>query len=458
VVDHAPNGAPITSFKLLDAARRPVTGATVCVIPSGAGACDATFVVTESSTPGTYQAAPALPQDDPSAKNFKLQLIQGVKAPVTLTLDVRVDNDNVPGAVTFITPFDCLDPLNCTDAAAQSGGTIATLSGVVQSGGAPVANAQVSISGGNVTGGPYSTVFTNAQGQFDLLINVGSNLTAAIANSTLLIFADGFSEVVSQFSVTPRHFFGLNFEIEPLSAPPVRHFRETFEADSNTVSQWVAEGGLTSGAADTHTKWQLVSASENIVNVNFGTCVGLAPGDLTGGKLPATVQGQRAYWYGQKSTGSFIGDAACGGTNSKGTLTSPLISLAGTSNPLRLTFKTFWEIESVNPNSSGFDLMRVLISTDGGTTFDQVGKLNPLTDPVGGNPRDQKPYTNTGFNSPPLWIQQETFALPNVAGQNVILRFEFDTNDGLYNEFRGWMIDDIIIEPGQGTLGDVDSK
>jgi hypothetical protein len=491
VIAHAADGVPVTEFKLLDSARLPVTGATVCVIQANTSSCDSDITITETGTAGTYMASPALPRDTPDANNFKLQVTQGATTPVTVVLEVRVDNDNVPAAVTFITPFDCSDPAECADANAQgNGGTIATLSGVVTNAdGQPVANAQVSISGGNTTGGPYSTVFTNDLGQYDLLINVGSNLTSAIANSSLLIFAEGFNPVVSQFSVTPRHFFGLNFSIEPIVDAPVRFFRETFEPESATSNLWSVSGGLANGGGDLDTKWQLITNADSVENklVSAG-CVLLAPGDTSSALLPNPAEGTRAYWYGNKSTGSFIGILAdvddsgdgstvdkctrqpgdpadplipSGGTSESehsGSLTSPPIDLTGASSPVRLTLKTFWEIESVNPNSGGYDFMSIFTSTDDGATFDLVGRLNPLSDPVGGGDRSGKPYSNTGFNAPPTWVQQETFVLPDVAGKVIRLRFSFDTNDALYNGFRGWMIDDVIIEPGQGTLGDVDDN
>lgn len=462
VVGEGPPGIPVTQIQMLDAARTEVTGASVCVILSGETDCTPSISVSEIGG-GLYSVTPSLPQDTPAANPFKLKITQG-GTPVTVTLDTRVDNDNLIGTVTLITPLDCTtDPANCSDVNSPAvKGTIATLSGVVFSSanGNPVANAQVSISGGNATGGPFATVFTNNSGEFALLVNVGTNLTNAITNSTIRINADGFDEVVSQFAVTPRHFFGLNFFINPQNGPNPKFFEETFE-DAASTSQWVIAGGLSGGGGDLDTLWQIVNAGDHIVNTNFPDCVNLAPKDTSNAELLDPVQGTRAFWYGSKATGSFIGDpakASCSGKNGgsgaahSGTLTSPVIGLGGVADPLRLTFKTFWEIESVNPNGGGFDLMNIYMSLDNGATFTQIGTLNPLTDPAGVSNRAAIPYTDIGFNAPPLWVQQETIALPGAGGHNIQLRFEFDTRDGAYNGFRSWMIDDIVIEPGQGSL------
>lgn len=456
-VNEGPTGIPATQLQLLDAGRNAVTGVSGCVIPSGETVCNPAFSITESGG-GLYTVAPALPQDTPASNPFKLQLTQGDDGtPVVVTVDVQVDNDNLQGLITMITPFDCSSSvLNCTNVNDPTpAGIIATLAGIITSAstGLPVPNAQVSISGGAATGGAYSTVFTNANGEYTLLVNVGTNLTSAIASSTFRIYADGFAEVAAQFPVSARHFYGLNFAIQT-AAPTSRLFSESFEADSPTVAAWVATGGLDLGADDQDVRWQLVNDGDNIVNNLVPDCSNLAPGDISAAALPDPIQGLRAFWYGQKQTGSFNGSdpGECEGASSTGALTSPAIGLGGVPDPVRLTFKTYWDIESVNPNAGGFDLMTILMSVDDGATFERVGRLNPLSDPAGISNRAPIPYSSTGFNSPPLWVQQESIALPNAGGKTIILRFEFDTNDGLFNDFRGWMIDDIAIERGQGSL------
>jgi hypothetical protein len=58
--------------------------------------------------------------------------------------------------------------------------------------------------------------------------------------------------------------------------------------------------------------------------------------------------------------------------------------------------------------------------------------------------RDPIPFTSGGFNAPPVW--RTAYAdLSAFAGVNIRLVFTFDTVDGLYNGFRGWLIDDVVV-------------
>lgn len=443
-ITDAPAGIAVSEVRLLQAYRVPLTGAEVCVYQVPLTSC----AFEPGTTDGNGVIAIAIP-----AGTYKMV----IRRDTTITLDVEVDTDNASARLTMITPFDCSQGA-CTNVSAEA--TFATLQGVVRSlaDNSPIANAQVSISGGNATGGPYSTAFTDASGEYTLTINVGGDATLiqALTNSTLRLLAPGFAEINSQFSVTPRHFAGLNFFLDPNAPAPVVLFRETFETTSTTAAGWAVEGG--DGG---QTFWQLHTAGAGIVNTLVPQYVSLAPNDTSGAALPDPAEGSRAYWYGGATTGSFVGTqingdvALSGGTSEDphdGRLTSPPINLSGVSGPVRLTFKTFWEIESVNPNNSGFDLLNVYMAGNDGV-FTLVGRLNPLSDPAGGGNRAPLPYSSIGFNAAPLWVQTETIALPGAAGNSLLrLRFEFDTRDGLYNGFRGWLIDDIVIEPGQGSL------
>lgn len=464
-VSQAVGGLPVTQFKLVDLVGEPVSGAKICVVQPGEFECDSDIRVDDGPL-GTYTVTPALPQDSPTPKEFRLLVVVPTTDPDKgrTIAKIRVDNDNLAEVVTVLAPLNC-DAVACVDKAGEADpGVFGVLSGVVAAeNGTRIAGAQVSISGGVATGGPYRTVFTDANGQFDLLINVNGSLRETVAKSSMLVFADGFASALSQIEVTSRNYMGVNFELEPL--PPLAEvplFRETFEPDSVTATQWTVAGSELYDDADAAVKWQLLSAENQIVNNAVSGCVLLAPGDISAARVLPPVQGTLAFWYGKKPDGNFLGtpsEGGCeglsGGTSdsaNSGTLTSPFINLSGVKGPVRLTMKTFWEIESVNPNSGGFDLMIVKMSTDGGKTFAEMSRLNPLSDPVFEGNRSPIPFSNTGFNAPPLWLQQESIALPNAAGKTIQLRFEFDTKDGLFNGFRGWMIDDVRVEKGQGRL------
>ncbi|RXY96679.1 hypothetical protein, partial [Klebsiella pneumoniae] len=132
-----------------------------------------------------------------------------------------------------------------------------------------------------------------------------------------------------------------------------------------------------------------------------------------------------------------------GGTSERayyGTLTSPVIDLSTTQKPISLSFKTWWEIESVNPSSRGYDAMDVEVSVNGGE-FKKLARLNPLSDPQTDYNRWSIPFSNFGFNLAPQFAQQEAISLDEYAGQsNVKIRFKFDTVDQYYNAYRGWII------------------
>jgi len=467
-VTDAPDGVAVSEVQLLQAFRVPLDGAAVCVYQSPATTCTPGVTLTD----GSGLIALALAQGI-----YKMRIVRDE----TITLDVQVDNDNASTRFVIITPFDCSEN-PCVDAVAEAvqlgsaPPTIATLQGVVRSlaDNSPIANAQVSLSGGNATGGPYSTAFTNASGEYTLTVNVGgtAELIDALTNSTIRLVAPGFTEVNSQFSVTDVHVAGLNFFLDPNAPTPVVLFRETFESTSTTAGGWVAAGGYTQNGSQT--VWHIHPSAAGAVNqlaIGTPTYVSLAPNDTSGGAVPDPIQGARAFWYGDQANGNFIGEQETssftqpgdGGTTllsqlngHSGTLTSPAISLtSATTDSVRLTFKTYWEIESVNPNNSGYDLMNVYMSLDGGNSYDLVARLNPLSDPVGLDEEERHPlpFSSIGFNAAPEWVQTETIALPGAAGRsNVRLRFEFSTEDPFFNGFRGWLIDDIVIEPGQGTL------
>ena len=90
-----------------------------------------------------------------------------------------------------------------------------------------------------------------------------------------------------------------------------------------------------------------------------------------------------------------------------------------------------------------YDLMFVEISLDNGTTFLPIGRglINPLNDVDG---ESWKSYSSAGLGLPGIWIEQ-LFDLTPFVGNMAYLRFRFNTEDELYNGFRGWFIDDVSV-------------
>ncbi|HUI11625.1 MAG TPA: T9SS type A sorting domain-containing protein [Bacteroidota bacterium] len=169
------------------------------------------------------------------------------------------------------------------------------------------------------------------------------------------------------------------------------------------------------------------------------------------GYLPAAFSGSYAWWYGQDSTGTYIGndflqvtqDPLEGGTSvsaNSGSVVTPPINLVGQKTPV-LTFWTWWEIEGVNTDN--YDLMNVEASVDSGVTWTPLGRglINPISDPEGAH---YTPYSSGGLGAKGQWIKV-FFDLSPYNGSVVWIRFRFDTVDDLYNGFRGWIVDNISV-------------
>ena len=173
------------------------------------------------------------------------------------------------------------------------------------------------------------------------------------------------------------------------------------------------------------------------------------------GSVGNAFSGQHAFWFGNPtagslSTGNYLGEGGvCGGLDSgpgiiSGTLTSQPFFLPTTQDPIMLQFRSWFEIESVDPQAppSGFDAMLVHAVASDGTFLGTVGYVNPDIDANGG---DAQPYSSGGFLAMPVWNLYE-FDLSAYAGQTIRLQFEFNTVDASYNVFRGWLVDDVTVE------------
>jgi len=359
-------------------------------------------------------------------------------------------------------------PLTCNNAECETihpvnEAIIGTLSGQVLVQGQPLANAQVSLSGGAATNGAFVTALTDAKGYFSLAFNVSDELGDTLKNATLMISAPGYISLTKQVAVTSSISAGSQFTLIPNTEVTISIWQETFEEDSATRDEWEKASTVE------ETKWSLLQKNHKIINKDVNRLVTLAPDDSSNGKLPDPAQGNYAYWYGNSVAGSFLNKEASllteegqpvetrlnGGTSEQGyygTLTSPVIDLSTTQKPISLSFKTWWEIESVNPSSRGYDAMDVEVSVNGGE-FKKLARLNPLSDPQTDYNRWSIPFSNFGFNLAPQFAQQEAISLDEYAGQsNVKIRFKFDTVDQYYNAYRGWIIDGIVIQNQPGTF------
>ncbi len=317
---------------------------------------------------------------------------------------------------------------------------IGAISGIVRdNNGNPLQGVNVAISATDesLTNGYFASTTSNANGGFSIgAIPITSSGGATIPSFKVRFVRQGFvTRVVGNVIVNANQTTPVQTSLTPAATSGIVRFEDDAETDKN----WTRTGF-----------WHRQQNNAAIRNKNFPRYVKLAPNDNSNAAIPQAYQGQFAFWYGQDTTGSFIGalslpqDSLSGGRSveeNSGTLTSPLINLT-IDTVATLSFWTWFEIESVNPNASGFDIMEVEVIRANGDSI-SLGRLNPFTDPILDD-RNALPFTSGGFNQVPVWRFEE-FDLSEFAGQQIRLRFKFDTRDELYNGFRGWFIDNVRV-------------
>ncbi len=181
--------------------------------------------------------------------------------------------------------------------------------------------------------------------------------------------------------------------------------------------------------------------------------------------------GRSAWWFGSPLHGTYLsfflspGQPPLSGGVSPGlvpgTLRTPPItflnSTVGPQNPV-LQFKTWWEIES--KAADGFDLMEVVAVNQNTGATTTLLTLNPTTLQLGATRAPQFNHASSAtaaggaFDSNPAWRTEQvllrTSSSPTLftGGGPFVIEFRFDTVDGLYNAFMGWMVDEVRILDG----------
>jgi hypothetical protein len=168
------------------------------------------------------------------------------------------------------------------------------------------------------------------------------------------------------------------------------------------------------------------------------------------------------FWYGQEARGdaskeaSYIGLQEISDTwegsggvsdiffNNFGTFESLDLNLAGYLNG-KLSFWTWWEIEGVNP-ATGYDKMLIYAKKTTDSSWQLLGALNPSEDPIkmGGLVFSGEAYSSGGYHQQGVWVKH-SFDLSSYAGSQIRIRFVFTAVDNLYNGYRGWLIDDVVV-------------
>jgi hypothetical protein len=481
-----PTQQSIESVSVVDALNKPLTSADVVFTPQSqvsnfsvamaeGSACEVTIadnsltdmtdeqgnLILEGLIPGTYQ-------------------VEICKEGISISMLITILDENAATAAVIAAPLTVDEEGNVAEL--PDNNIIVAVSGIIYSDDGVIANAQVALSGGALTNGAITTVITDENGFYSIVINVNKSKLAALQSATLQVVADGFEKLniedqnFTQFSA----FSGVNVQLEEVSGDAVAFaYEENFEVLSSgaTCGEWTSEvlpsdfNGIdeveiTMGES----LWHSHASGLEITNQAYlANLVSLAPNDLSEGKVPNPIEGLSACWYGKTADngsleeGNFLNEAKegegeyvlGGGTSTSansGALISPRIDFSAEVAPLALTFKTWWEIEAVNPNENGFDLMSVEYQIEGEADWITFARLNPLADPVGINNLESLPYSSSGFNQAPLWLDQAPISLDSLAGKVFKLRFAFSTKDELYNGFRGWLLDDVKVSYEEGTF------
>lgn len=204
--------------------------------------------------------------------------------------------------------------------------------------------------------------------------------------------------------------------------------------------------------------WQVYSNNSGIKNNAAGSYVQLAAGDTDA--LPNTPYGNNCIWYGKSTdannsytVGNYMltqkdnDNVMSGGESTQpnsGSVLSPVIAVPASvpGTEYQLSFQSWWEIEGVN--SSSFDLMQIYVKPAGQDQETPLGCLNPQNNAIGSENQPAIAYSSNGYNQAAQW-KTYTYSLANFAGQNIQVRFAFDTKDPDYNAFRGWFIDEVKV-------------
>jgi hypothetical protein len=101
-----------------------------------------------------------------------------------------------------------------------------------------------------------------------------------------------------------------------------------------------------------------------------------------------------------------------------------------------LVFQNWYEIEN------GWDYGYVLASADNGATWDFLETIYTSTANPYGNSYGPGLTGTSGRSDSAEWAEQRTDLTP-YAGGNVLIRFEYITDDAVYED--GWAIDDIAV-------------
>jgi len=183
------------------------------------------------------------------------------------------------------------------------------------------------------------------------------------------------------------------------------------QEETNTTERSAATSASSTWTEDFEsgsTGWTTAGTTNLWHEVNGTTCV-----------TPSASSGTHAWYYGQDS-----GCTYDTGAQTTGTLTSPTI--ANVTSSSQLSFQYWREVESYV--GGGYDITKAEVSYDGGTTWTQVW-YKDCADAA------DTPWTASG----PLTLS------PPTSPSDMQIRFIFNSVDGQFNTYTGWLIDDVSV-------------
>ena len=253
----------------------------------------------------------------------------------------------------------------------------------------------------------------------ELVDGGGSLIATGIAGATNL------TRVISNFNfITPGTYYARVTGDQNVSYSLIATRNTAFDTESNGTfaTAQSLDGtrgalGYVKGGFSTMTDFESGQAGYVINNNIRGT------GSSAGLWHLSTLRGAQtghspsnSFYYGGENTGTYNTGAA-----NAGSITSPVIALPA-SGPVNLSFNYVLQTEG----STSFDTANVQVSTDGFATATTVGSR-------GSNLPNSATWTSF------------TASLAAFIGQNIQIRFVFDTTDAISNNFEGWYVDDVQL-------------
>jgi hypothetical protein len=193
----------------------------------------------------------------------------------------------------------------------------------------------------------------------------------------------------------------------------------TLGVGSHTIQALVTDsGGLSATATISIT---ITGASTELFRESFESSPSWSPTGLwhlvnnSTCASPGYSSPTRAMYYGRDATCTYST-----GARTSGTITSPMIT--GVVSTSSLSFKYYRNVES---GGGSYDVASVQIVRSSGTTTVWS--------------RNSSNASNT------IWNDSGAISLAAYAGQSIQVRFTFDSIDSAYNNYTGWLIDDVVV-------------